>query len=204
MKKGIVTTFTAALVAIGATLFARADPAQGSIYSIDLVNDALYGGIVPTEQNPLRIGQKAVIRVRLMNSNWADPDRSLAPRPWSFEPRDPAMGSSMLATMGPKLGLMLGGQPVYADLIEVANDVVTPAATYTDIYFKYEAKSGDLAMPSHLMNAAGQPASSTVSADYALLNMNNNLTLFHNFIQPVRFIDIAVKSLGNFKCQQLD
>ena len=172
MKKGIVKTFTAALVAIGATLFARADPAQGSIYSIDLVNDALYGGIIPTEQNPLRIGQKAVIRVRLMNSNWADPDRSLAPRPWSFKPRDPGMDLALQATMGPKLGLMLGGQPVYADLIEVANDVVTPAATYTDIYFSYVAKSGDLAMPSHLMNAAGQPASSTVSADYALLNMN--------------------------------
>jgi len=172
--KNLFTAAMAVLAVFGMTLFAQAEVAQGSIWSIDLVDDAKYGGIVPSEANPLLIGQKAVIRVRLLNSNWANPDRKSTPRPWSFQPKPELLvySEALRSTMNPKLGLVLGGQPVYADFIEVADDVTSPAATYTDIYFSYVVKSGDLAMPAHLMSANGQPASSTVSADYALLNMN--------------------------------
>ena len=46
-----------------------ADVAVGDIYSIDLVESGLYGGRIPTKESPLKIGEKAVIRVRLANAN---------------------------------------------------------------------------------------------------------------------------------------
>ena len=171
--KNLVAYAMLAFGAVAAPFVARADVAQGNVYAIDLVDDPLYGGIIPTEESPLLIGQRAVIRVRLLNTNWVDPSRAANPLPWKFysTPDLAALSDVMKAAMSPKLGLMLGGQAVYADLLEV-KAAETPNASYTDLFFSYVVKSGDLAMPAHLMNAAGKPASWEVSADYALLNMN--------------------------------
>ena len=165
-----------AAVALGVAALPRAavaDVAQGHVYSIDLVDDLKYGGIVPSESQPLLIGQKAVIRVRLMNTNALDSARGDHPLPWKFYPTPDltALGTTLQATLQPKLGLKLGGQPVYAEFIESV-PVASPAATYTDLYFEYVVKSGDLSMPAHLMLANGESAGSEIGSDYMLLNMN--------------------------------
>jgi len=154
--KSLASVVTVAFAALAAPLAHAV--AVGDIYSIDLVEGGLYGGRKPTEDAPLRIGEKAVVRVRLLNR-----DFGTAGTGWRFAPVLPG-GEAFK----PQLGLMMGGQPVYATLVDCVEDVSVPANHYTDLYFEYTVKSGDLAMPAQLMNAAGQPASSTISADYAL------------------------------------
>ena len=52
-----------ALAGVAFCGIARADVAVGDIYSIDLVESGLYGGRIPTKESPLKIGEKAVIRL---------------------------------------------------------------------------------------------------------------------------------------------
>ena len=170
--KNVVTSARRAVAALAlAGLAASAEAADGSIYSIDLVSDSAYGGMVPTESSPLTIGQKAVIRVRMANSNYNDPTRTSNPKPWRVMPTAPYTGlDDTIKLLYPmQIGLMFGGQPVYADYIATAAPA-TPAATYTDFYFQYTVKSGDLAMPAQLMTADGKAAGSSTSADYMLGN----------------------------------
>ena len=85
--KTIVSTMALALAALALPQTAVADPAQGAIYSIDLVSDGVLGGKVPTSADPLRVGERAVIRVRLANENWSNPSRQTSPQPWRIAPK---------------------------------------------------------------------------------------------------------------------
>ncbi len=168
MKKNLLAkTILFATIALMAAFGARADVAEGDIYSIDLVNDPDYGGIIPTEKSPLTIGQKAVIRVRLINKVPGTPGGN-----WKF------VGTPGAVAFPPQLGIMLGGQPVRADYVTTVTEGLMD--NYTDLIFEYKVKSGDLAMPALLMNKNGAPASDEISTDYKLFNTDGYWTLTNN------------------------
>ena len=172
IMKNIVSSARCAVAALAlAGLATSAEAADGSIYSIDLVSD--YDGVVPNESSPLTIGQKVVIRVRMANTNYADPSRTTSPKPWMVMPTTAysAVSDSMKALYPLQIGLMFGGRAVFADYV-TSSSVASPAATYTDMFFRYTVQSGDLAMPAQLMTADGKAAGGTTSADYMLGNAN--------------------------------
>ena len=172
--KNLAIAASLAAATFATALSARAvDP--GDIYSIDLVDSGLYGGRIPSENDPLKIGEKAVIRVRLLNRNFGTSGTG-----WRFVPKDSTLTAEQLeAIFPPELGIMLGGQPVYAKFVDLT-EVTTPAYTYTDLFFEYTVKSGDLAMPAHLMNSSGTAASSTIASDYALRYLGTYWRLTNN------------------------
>lgn len=181
MKKNLLAkTILFATVALMAAFGARADVAEGDIYSIDLVDK--YNGKIPSEDNPLRISDTAVIRVRMLNRGFG----TEAATPWEFSPKVGMSDALLKNYYPPKLGLKFGGKDVYATFIE-SKEVKSPADCYTDLFFSYTVTSGDLAMPAQLMNSNGEPASATISFDYKLLNDmywalvdgNNNQAVFH-------------------------
>lgn len=163
--KTIVSTMALALAAFALPQTAEADPAQGAIYSIDLVSDGVLGGKVPTAADPLRVGERAVIRVRLANANWSNPSRQTTPRPWRIAQKTPTVTEYFPL----QLGIMLGGEQAYADYLDT-RAVSSPEATYTDFFFVYTVKAGDLALPAYLMDASGKPAGETGTPEYALLH----------------------------------
>ena len=165
LMKKLIKSLKSALAALAVVgLSCSAGAADGDIYSIDLVNS--YNGLIPTSSSPLTIGEKAVVRVRLANRDW-----SAAGKPWRLMPTAAyaALGEVMQTQYPMQLGLMLGGQQVFATHVATL-EVANPASTYTDFYFEYTVKPGDLAMPAQLMNESGQAASAATSADYMLNN----------------------------------
>ncbi len=138
----------------------------GDIYSIDLVSTSLYGGRVPTKDSPLLAGEKAVIRVRMVNRGWDDPTAS--GRTWFFSPKV-AFSEDMLKSpsFAPAFGFLLGGKAIYATYL----DTVNVSTTYTDIFFEYTVQTGDLALPALYMGADGNPVTSeSVTPEYSLRN----------------------------------
>ena len=124
---------TAAFALLTTVLLANA----GDIYSIDLVSQ--YGGTIPTATKPLTAGEKAVIRVRLINR-----DYDTVGKAWSFQPTGSwaSIGSENIlkSIYAPAFGFSFGGSSEidaqYVDTVAVA----TPANTYTDIFFEYTVK----------------------------------------------------------------
>ena len=146
----------------------------GDIYSIDLIESPLYGGVKPTKANPLLAGQKAVIRMRLVNRGWLTTGKA-----WRFEPNLSSWASltaeqiANLPMFAPKLGFVFGGDPVYATYVGTES-VDSPANVFTDVYFEYTVKSGDLALPALLMGSdrkAVTPA--TVNPVYFIDNVSS-------------------------------
>ena len=136
---------------------------QGDIYSIDVVDNLEYGGIIPSKDRPATIGDKIVLRVRLVN-----PDYASGGDAWRFEPLAP-IGTLKDNIFLPKFGLKLGennGEAEYLNAVPVA----VPANKFTDVYFRYTVKSGDLALPALLMATTGQAA--TKGSDYMIYNSN--------------------------------
>ena len=163
--KTLARTLTAAFALFTTALVAYA----GDIYSIDLVEHALYGGMVPTVDEPLTIGQKAVIRVRMIDRNFGASSHGS----WRFKPTSSftaltaeAMKDSVFA---PGIGLMLGDRGVVATYLATAA-VATPAKSYTDLFFEYTVQPGDLALPALLMTSVGKAPGEAYASSYYLAN----------------------------------
>ena len=136
---------------------------NGDIYSIDLVTRD--GGTIPTASKPLVAGERAVVRVRMINRDYATSGKD-----WFFKPVDSwaSLGSTNIleSIYAPAFGFVLGGDRVaYAEYL-ATDPVTSPANTYTDIFFLYTVQPGDLAMPATFKLKPGD------SGEYYLRNSN--------------------------------
>ena len=155
--------YLSALAAVAFTTLASfAEVTGGDIYSIDLTRD--YNGIIPTEENPLVIGQAVTVRVRLINRSYAG---SSGINEWMFQSQ-----SAYSAFAPAKLGLMLGGKQVFADFMDSKVMTIDEYQSFTDFYFTYTVKPGDLALPAHLMSTDGVAANNDDATDYAIQYCN--------------------------------
>ena len=192
MKAGkTLAAICAAVAALASPLAARAS--TGDIVDIRIVDtdemafgDRNRGATnLCTPSNPLVAGDSLYIRVRMLARNWPNViGGTQEPETWHFEagdPDDPAPHDP------PKLGLMIGDRPAYAEYSESGyypwqksgeletNDAGTPSEAwkfYTDLYFRYTVQPGDMGLPVRLMNSTGTgPASGDdTDTDYCLLN----------------------------------
>ena len=200
MKTNKILAFVAlALGAILAPQAARA--AGGDIVDIRAVSDfghydtgmyfgersrATYpDGSVCSPDNPLVAGQTLCLRVRMLVRNAddvADAPDYIMPKTWYFTD---LLGAQTIGS-GPKLGLLIGNRPVYADysitglsptqfsgelLYDDNGSATTTYRYYTDFYFKYTVQPGDLGLPVRLMTTSFQ-APESENADYALWGLN--------------------------------
>ena len=173
----------------------------GDIYSIDLVSQ--YGGTIPTASKPLVAGEKAVVRVRLINLGY-----DTVGKPWSLKLADSSWSSfgatNLLSSIyAPAFAFDFGGGSVaYAQYLDTV-PVASPANTYTDIFFEYKVQPGDLAMPAFFKV---KPGSS--NSEYYLRNSDiwrfaneDNTTAVFSFAPPAQ-VDgpmgvINIKDLPN-------
>ena len=178
-----------ALAAFVAPLASRAS--TGDIVDIRVVDtDEMTFGVrnslAPnrcTADHPLVAGDDLYIRVRMLVTNYEDViGGGLDPLTWEFVPT--GTGSTLLT---PKLGLMIGDRPAYAEFSETGyypwqrsgalatDNAGNPSASwtyYTDLYFHYKVQAGDLGLPVRLMNSTGTGAAGNTDSNvgYYLLN----------------------------------
>ena len=194
--KNLAQKIVAAFALLTATLAVQA----GDICSIDFVTKAgstspaylpspVYGSDVterPSQTNPLKVGDEIVIRVRMVDKNW-----TTTGAPWNFIPTS-ALGSLTADQLkntvwAPALGLKLGTKDVFAKWIgtidlssteDIYQDPNIPPNYYTDIFFSYTIKPGDIAWPVLLMTTNGGKAASESSTSYQYYLKNVGATSY--------------------------
>ena len=185
-KKMLVTAglVVAALAAPFATFAA---PGDGDIVDIRVVDtDAMKFGtrnsLSPdrcSAENPLVAGDEMYVRVRMLVSNWAEVKASFgakAPKTWYFAPGALGGSSLDLSLYKPRLGLWIGEHYAEAEYSSTGpkawqksgmletDDRGNPSTDwtyYTDFYFVYTVKPGDLGLPLRLSNSSGTGPAST-------------------------------------------
>ena len=182
--KNLAQKILAAFALLAAPLVVQA----GDIYSIDFVtktgsqySNALYGSDFagrPSEDNPLKVGDEIVIRVRMLNKNWSTPG---AEESWDFYPTSKlgALSSDALrnSLYAPGLGFKIGANNAFARWVGTLElgtvddpDDNAPTGCYTDLFFSYTVKAGDIAWPALLMAKGSNKAVSddNNSTEYSL------------------------------------
>ena len=201
IKKMLVTAGLA--VAALATPFATfAAPGDGDIVDIRVVDtDEMKFGtrnsLSPdrcSADHPLVAGDEMYVRVRMLVSNWAEVKGShgaIAPKTWYFAPGALGGSSLDLSLYKPKLGLWIGEHYAEAEYSSTGpkawqksgmletNDKGDPSTEwtyYTDFYFVYTVKPGDLGLPLRLSNLSGTGPASTSDSNTGYYRITYNYT----------------------------
>ncbi len=216
--KNLARKIVAAFALFTAALAVQA----GDIYSIDFITKAgrttpptrlpspVYGSdvtVTPSETTPLKVGDEIVIRVRMIDKNW-----STTGTPWSFEPTAKlgalaALSPTNLANTAyaPALGLKLGTKNVFAtwfatvDLSsseDISPDPSIPPNYYTDLFFSYTVKPGDIAWPVLLMTTNDGKAASETSSSYQYFLKNVGATGYWTLKSGTADADFSYSASG--------
>ena len=178
-----ITTIAVAALAMPFALFAGRD-ANGDISSIEPVK---YAGVDYTRN--LGVGEKAYFLVRLVDKGWLQTSGDPVTYPaktWKFRLHDTspeALEKLQLVYQPPKIGISVGGRIDAAEYVEVgpvAGQISGQNPTYpyyTDLYFCYTVKPGDLGLPIKLLNYQGEvPDQGGVkNSDYLFPNVNTKV-----------------------------
>ena len=170
--------------------------ANGDIVDIRVMDDAANLMVFGSARNsgspylcsadhPLTAGDKLYIRVRMLVRDYTAVRLGSSANVWSF--KSGTLGESLINW--PKLGLYMGEDraPAWAEYsvqgpqawqlsgvlkTDDLGNTNEDCKYYTDLYFCYTVRAGDLALPIRLLNSTGSgPASdSDVGSDYYLLN----------------------------------
>ena len=170
--------------------------ANGDIVDIRVMDDAANLMVFGSARNsgspylcsadhPLTAGDKLYIRVRMLVRDYTAVRLGTSANVWSF--KSGTLGESLINW--PKLGLYMGEDraPAWAEYsvqgpqawqlsgvlkTDDLGNTNEDCKYYTDLYFCYTVRAGDLALPIRLLNSTGSgPASdSDVGSDYYLLN----------------------------------
>ena len=170
--------------------------ANGDIVDIRVMDDAANLMVFGSARNsgspylcsadhPLTAGDKLYIRVRMLVRDYTAVRLGSSANVWSF--KSGTLGESLINW--PKLGLYMGEDraPAWAEYsvqgpqawqlsgvlkTDDLGNTNEDCKYYTDLYFCYTVRAGDLALPIRLLNSTGSgPASdSDVGSDYCLLN----------------------------------
>ena len=187
--KKMLVTAGLAVAAFAAQFAAFAAPGDGDIVDIRVVDtDAMGFGtrnsLAPEDyrcsaSNPLVAGDDLYVRVRMLVSNWQEVMGShgaYEPKTWYFAPGLIGGSSLDLSLYKPRLGLWIGEHLAEAEytstgpkawqksgMLETddAGNPNTDWKYYTDFYFVYKVKPGDLGLPVKLSNSTGTGPAST-------------------------------------------
>ena len=199
MMKKFVSTLSLALGVLAVPFAAQADGDIVDIRCVDTMSRKFGGetgrnkmawGELCRADNPLVAGETLCIRVRMLVRNAVAVEASsgmLAPQTWQFCDKVTGLPVSDPGT-SVKLGLMIGEKPAYADYSPVGLNTWEFSGElkyddegnstllyryYTDFYFTYTVKAGDMGLPIRLMNKDLTTASATRSTtDYAFYGVN--------------------------------
>ena len=190
---GVLSVAFATLVGAGV---ARAS--TGDIVDIRLVdqegmvyNSARNGGnpYLCSAERPMKAGDTLYIRVRMLVKNYTGVIKfGEAPKEWWPKPNTPA--ASFLNVPAIALYMGEGRQPAKASFVEYGPTMNHKSGTlltddlfrappesnpdgwkyYTDLYFAYTVKPGDLGMPIRLMTAGGPTPDEDTDSNYQLYN----------------------------------
>ncbi len=158
MKKNLMKFAALAFAAAGLNLTAFGVGDTGDICSLQAVPVATYG----TEGNvlsPLGVGEKFYVRVRLLNEDWILAKTHGKTYQWTFERNDTVIPSDLKDVLfRPGLRLAIGAKKVTALLDDAGpegepNGLNPQNHFYTDYYFSYTVKEGELGQPVRLVNA---------------------------------------------------
>ena len=178
-----VTTFAIAALAVPLALLAGRD-ANGDISSIEPVK---YAGVDYTRN--LGVGEKAYFLVRLVDKGWLQTSGDAVkypPKTWKFRLHDnspEALEKLQLVWQPPKIGISVGGRVDAAEYVEygpVAGQVSGQNPQYpyyTDLYFCYTVKPGDLGLPIKLLNYQSEipDQGGEKNSDYLFPNVNTKV-----------------------------
>ncbi|MBR3221208.1 MAG: LamG domain-containing protein [Kiritimatiellae bacterium] len=187
--KKMLVTAGLAVAAFAAQFAAFAAPGDGDTVDIRVVDtDAMGFGtrnsLAPEDyrcsaSNPLVAGDDLYVRVRMLVSNWQEVMGShgaYEPKTWYFAPGLIGGSSLDLSLYKPRLGLWIGEHLAEAEytstgpkawqksgMLETddAGNPNTDWKYYTDFYFVYKVKPGDLGLPVKLSNSTGTGPAST-------------------------------------------
>ena len=157
MKKNLMKFAALAFAAAGLNLTAFGVGDTGDICSLQAVPVATYG----TEGNvlsPLGVGEKFYVRVRLLNEDWILAKTHGKTYQWTFERNDTVIPSDLKDVLfRPGLRLAIGAKKVTALLDDAGpegepNGLNPQNHFYTDYYFSYTVKEGELGQPVRLVN----------------------------------------------------
>jgi len=201
MLKNCVSLIALATAALAAPDAAHAD---GDIVDIRIVDQAgkKFGERNQTDanrctaDNAFVAGEKIYFRVRFLVPNAAPVEAdhgagSVTPQTWKIVD---ASTSAAVTSGGPKLGLLIGNKVAYADYSDTGyyswqvsgelqtddnGNSTTAYRYYTDFYFVYTVKAGDMGLPIRLLNQSQEAWSTTgTTTDYAFYNVNVGTTLY--------------------------
>ena len=155
---------------VGAAFFAHG----GDIVSIDVMQGYPYsllngGRTYPNPDSPHTIKETITIRVRLLNADYGGSQQ--------YEWQALSIGTTSYMT--PQLGLVIGGVPRWATLVDCkpATNTTYDAGLrsnlyFTDLFFEYTVQAGDIAEPVSLMNLNYEAASGAPGETYFVRNPN--------------------------------
>ncbi len=181
MRKHLIAFAAFAFVTLGV----RAVGTDGDIASIEAVPNnetgVAYDPYIGNRETPHKVGETFYVLVRLLNQNWADMSKN---HPWQFvqSASGVLLGDYSATVYWPQLGLAIGNKKIYADFsttgpngeISGPNDQVS---YYTDLYFKYTVKEGELGLPIHFLNQSQQIIDSGAgSTGFCFMNVNSTGT----------------------------
>lgn len=161
MKRNAFTSFIlSALCAAALPVAALAVGDTGDIVSIQAVPVGEYGssGNVSAPKN---VGEHIYVRVRLLNENWFDALRGID-HPWTMERNGEELPADWKDVVyWPALRIAIGAKKVNAQFSPTGPDgemsgLNPENSFYTDLYFTYTVKEGELGLPIRLVNAKDQ------------------------------------------------
>ncbi|MBO5775004.1 MAG: hypothetical protein J6R63_03175, partial [Kiritimatiellae bacterium] len=156
MKKYFGALAAAVLTALCAS--GAGETRYGDIRSIEAVPNASFG--YPNQATPHKVGEDFYILVRLLNEDHRD---SSANHEWQIKQSATgvALGDYQATVYWPGLSIAIGNEIVTASFVSEGPDGVFSGVNgefpyYTDLYFKYTVKEGQLGLPVRLVNSKGE------------------------------------------------
>ena len=184
MKKfNLATLMSAALAAFALVPSAQAVGDEGDIRSIQAVPVDAYDKNIGNSLSPLNVGETFYMRVRLLNQNWMDYLKPIPEEhPWLIERNGVALPANYKDVMyRPALRLAIGAKQVNAEFSYTGPDGQQSGlnpnnAFYTDFYFAYTVKEGELGQPVRFVDTNGKIVDSVENMPLGGFNFVNVTT----------------------------
>ena len=199
MKKRLAAFAFAALAAFGA----QAVGTEGDIWSLEVVPNYSKGYEYPNSITPHKVGESFYILVRLLDADWRDSSI----HEWQIlqSADGTAIGSAMATVYWPGLRIAIGNEMVTADYVSTGPNGEASGPNgelpyYTDLYFKYTVKEGQLGMPVRLVDSKNKIISTSIAGAYSLQfeNVNTHNGLTHRYWNLIKDPGEATEALANF------
>ena len=175
----MIKRFAAFAFAAFAAFGAQAVEGEGDIRSVEAVYNLSADYTYPNDITPHKVGEWFYILVRLLNEDHRNTDTN---HQWQIVQSATGLviGNAQATVYWPGLAIAIGSQIVTADFISTGpnGEMSGPNAEcpyYTDLYFRYRVKEGQLGMPVRLVNSKNQIIdAATISGSYSLKFVNVN------------------------------